>query len=187
MDEDTSPAPVTAYARAKLDAEVALAAFADDLTVTCLRLGTVYGWAPRLRADLVVNNLVGWAVTTGEVVLRSDGTSWRPLVHVDMLDAAERDDDVPVVPHALHRAQLVLAHAIAARTIAPPRQHTRLHDPEDERGDPQHIRPVVQDEIGHDGPRHYDEPPQETLHHEHTLEARVEPRQFLVTVHRFAD
>lgn len=84
VDEDSPPAPLTAYARSKVDAEVGLTALAGSaMAITILRLGTVYGLAPRLRADLVVNNLVGWALTDGEVVLRSDGTAWRPLVHVD--------------------------------------------------------------------------------------------------------
>jgi nucleoside-diphosphate-sugar epimerase len=50
-----------------------------------MRNATVYGISPRLRGDLVVNNLVGWALTTGKVHLKSDGTPWRPLVHVEDL------------------------------------------------------------------------------------------------------
>ena len=53
-----------------------------------LRNATAYGLSPRLRGDLVVNNLVGFAVTTGEVLLKSDGTPWRPLVHIDDIAAA---------------------------------------------------------------------------------------------------
>ncbi len=103
VDEDTPVAPLTAYARSKADAEVGLAKRADGtMAVTILRLGTVYGAAPRLRADLVVNNLVGWALTAGHVELRSDGTAWRPLVHVDdvadaLVAAADLDERLSVV------------------------------------------------------------------------------------------
>lgn len=104
VDEDTPVAPLTAYARSKADAEVGLAKRADGtMAVTVLRLGTVYGAAPRLRADLVVNNLVGWALTTGEVILRSDGTAWRPLVHVDdVADALTAATDLDDPLHVLN-------------------------------------------------------------------------------------
>ena len=53
-----------------------------------LRNGTVYGVSPRLRVDIVLNNLVGWAFTTGKVRVYTDGTPWRPLIHVeDVCDA----------------------------------------------------------------------------------------------------
>jgi len=56
---------------------------ADDFSPTYMRNATVYGVSPKLRGDLVVNNLVGWALTTGQVHMKSDGTPWRPLVHVE--------------------------------------------------------------------------------------------------------
>jgi nucleoside-diphosphate-sugar epimerase len=54
----------------------------DDFSPTFLRNATAYGLSPRLRGDLVVNNLVGFAFTTGAVLIKSDGTPWRPLVHI---------------------------------------------------------------------------------------------------------
>jgi len=63
-----------------------VAALADDrFSPTFMRNATAYGVSPRLRADVVVNNLVGYAFTTGEVLIQSDGTPWRPLVHVEDL------------------------------------------------------------------------------------------------------
>jgi nucleoside-diphosphate-sugar epimerase len=60
----------------------------DDFSPTYLRNATAYGVSPRLRLDVVVNNLVGWAHTTGEIVLQSDGTPWRPLVHIEDISRA---------------------------------------------------------------------------------------------------
>lgn len=75
--------PVTAYAESKARVEEALHALAsDEFSPTCLRNATAYGLSPRVRFDLVVNNLVAWAFTTGKVHLKSDGSAWRPLVHV---------------------------------------------------------------------------------------------------------
>src|SRR5690606_32113710 len=91
---------VPSYGKAKLLAERALAAFASrDFTPVFLRNATAYGLSPRLRFDIVVNNLVAWAFTTGGVHLKSDGMSWRPLVHIidisraflALLDAPARD------------------------------------------------------------------------------------------------
>ena len=75
---------MTPYGGSKVLAEQELAALADDdFSPVFLRNATAYGVSPRLRGDLVVNNLVGFAVTTGEVLMKSDGTPWRPLVHVE--------------------------------------------------------------------------------------------------------
>jgi nucleoside-diphosphate-sugar epimerase len=83
LDESAEFLPVTPYGESKVLSETTLRSLADDdFSPTFLRNATVYGASPRLRGDLVVNNLTGFAVTTGEVFLKSDGTPWRPLVHV---------------------------------------------------------------------------------------------------------
>ena len=83
VDETAPFAPVTPYGEAKVAAERGLRALAaDDFSPVFLRNATVYGVSPRLRFDLVVNNLTAWAVATGAVRMTSDGTPWRPLVHV---------------------------------------------------------------------------------------------------------
>lgn len=82
-EDEAGPFGVTAYARTKWDAEVALKKMhADDFVVACLRPSTVFGASPRLRCDIVFNNLVAVAYTTGRVEVKSDGTPWRPVVHV---------------------------------------------------------------------------------------------------------
>jgi nucleoside-diphosphate-sugar epimerase len=89
LDEAAGFAPVTAYGRSKVLAEEDISRLADDsFSPTYLRNATAYGVSPRLRADVVVNNLVGYAHTTGEVLIQSDGTPWRPLVHVEDIAAA---------------------------------------------------------------------------------------------------
>ncbi|MEM6782479.1 MAG: SDR family oxidoreductase [Bacteroidota bacterium] len=76
--------PQTPYGEAKVLAERGLAPLATEtFSPVFLRNATVYGVSPRLRFDLVVNNLTAWAVTTGQILLKSDGTPWRPLVHVE--------------------------------------------------------------------------------------------------------
>ena len=83
LDEHAAFNPVTPYGESKVRVEQALSKLADDaFTPVYLRNATAFGASRRLRADIVVNNLVGHAVTTGKVLLQSDGTPWRPLVHV---------------------------------------------------------------------------------------------------------
>ncbi|WP_420457003.1 NAD-dependent epimerase/dehydratase family protein [Rubrivirga sp.] len=91
VTEEAAFRPVTAYGRAKVDAEAGLRALAGDtFSPVYLRNATVYGVSPRLRFDLVVNNLTAWAVATGAVRMLSDGTPWRPLVHVEDVSRAVR-------------------------------------------------------------------------------------------------
>ncbi len=84
LEEDNSEKhPLTAYARTKWDAECELKKMADgDFHVICFRPSTVFGASPRLRCDIVYNNLVACAYTTGKIEIKSDGTPWRPVVHV---------------------------------------------------------------------------------------------------------
>jgi nucleoside-diphosphate-sugar epimerase len=83
LDENAAFNPVTPYGESKILVEQALASLADeDFSPTYFRNATAYGVSRRLRADIVVNNLVGHAVTTGKVLMQSDGTPWRPLVHI---------------------------------------------------------------------------------------------------------
>jgi nucleoside-diphosphate-sugar epimerase len=82
VGEDSQLAPVTPYAVSKVRVESDLLELADEeFTTVSLRNATAFGFSPRLRADIVLNNLIGYALLTGEVLVKSDGTPWRPLVH----------------------------------------------------------------------------------------------------------
>ncbi|UCG51274.1 MAG: NAD(P)-dependent oxidoreductase [Candidatus Latescibacterota bacterium] len=89
IDEDGEFNPVTPYGESKVMVEHDLSRLADDnFSPTFLRNATAYGVSPRLRFDLVLNNLVAWAFTTGEVFLKSDGSPWRPIVHIEDISRA---------------------------------------------------------------------------------------------------
>jgi nucleoside-diphosphate-sugar epimerase len=89
LTEEAAFNPITPYGQSKVLFERDVATLAgDDFSPTFLRNSTAYGVSPRLRADVVVNNLVAIAFTTGEVVIQSDGTPWRPLVHIEDISRA---------------------------------------------------------------------------------------------------
>ncbi len=84
LTEEAAFNPVTPYGVSKVDVETGLAKLAtDDFSPTYLRNATAYGYSCRIRFDLVLNNLVAWAVTTGKIFIKSDGTPWRPIVHIE--------------------------------------------------------------------------------------------------------
>lgn len=87
--EESPLDPQTTYARSKVEAERAIGALATSgFSPTFLRNGTVYGLSPRMRFDTVLNNLVGAAFTSRQVTVHSDGTPWRPVVHVEDVSRA---------------------------------------------------------------------------------------------------
>ena len=89
LTEEAQFHPVTPYGFSKVRVEAALSQMADtDFSPTYLRASTGYGVSPRLRFDLVTNNLTAWAFTTGRVYLKSDGTPWRPIVHIEDISLA---------------------------------------------------------------------------------------------------
>ena len=89
LDETAEFNPVTPYALSKVLVEQEVASFAGpNFSPIFLRNATAYGVSPRLRFDLVLNNLTAWALTTGRVFIKSDGTPWRPIVHIEDISRA---------------------------------------------------------------------------------------------------
>lgn len=97
LAEDAPLRPLTAYAESKVRSEEALRELdGDGLTTVSMRNATVYGVSPRLRLDIVLNNLAAWSHVTGKIRLLSDGMSWRPLLHVrDLAKVAVRMVEAP--------------------------------------------------------------------------------------------
>lgn len=91
LDESSPFNPVTPYGQSKVDVEREVALLAtDNFSPTFMRSATAYGVSPRLRFDLVLNNLTAWAFTTGKVHIKSDGSPWRPIVHIEDMSNAFR-------------------------------------------------------------------------------------------------
>ena len=89
LTEEAQFNPVTPYGESKVFVEKEVAQLADDhFSPTFLRNATAYGVSPRMRFDIVLNNLVAWAFSTGKVLIKSDGTPWRPIVHIEDISRA---------------------------------------------------------------------------------------------------
>ncbi len=89
LDENSAFNPVTPYGKSKVMVEQDVSQMADDhFSPTFLRNATAYGVSPFLRFDLVLNNLAAWAFTTGKIYMKSDGSPWRPIVHIEDISLA---------------------------------------------------------------------------------------------------
>jgi nucleoside-diphosphate-sugar epimerase len=98
LDEDLSEKnPLTTYAKTKWSAEMAVRKMAtDDFIVVCFRPSTIFGVSPYQRCDIVFNNFVGSALTSGKIMIKSDGTPWRPVLHIqDACQAFEAGINAP--------------------------------------------------------------------------------------------
>ncbi|MGF1454442.1 MAG: NAD-dependent epimerase/dehydratase family protein [Alphaproteobacteria bacterium] len=89
LDETSEFNPVTPYGQSKVDTELDVSEMADDrFSPVFMRSATAYGYSPRIRFDLVANNLTAWAFCTGKIMMKSDGTPWRPIVHIEDISRA---------------------------------------------------------------------------------------------------
>lgn len=105
-NETTEPKPLTEYAKSKIETEKALIRMVSDaFCPIILRNSTVYGLSPKMRFDLVLNNFVGRAITTGKIKIFSDGTPWRPLIHIR--DLSRVFAEMLVAPEERVRGQVI--------------------------------------------------------------------------------
>ncbi len=119
LDESAELRPITPYAVSKVRFEAELARLATDgFSPVSLRNATAYGVSPRLRVDIVLNNLAAWAVTTGRIVLQSDGSPWRPIVHAE--DIARAFVHLLAAPREKFHGE--------AFNIVPPDENYRVRD-----------------------------------------------------------